>query len=83
MKKLAFVAVAASLALAACGDSTPDDATATDAAADTTMTEPMPADTTATTDPMATDTGVATDPAATPTATDTGMATPTDTATPE
>ena len=83
MKKIAFPVLAV-LALAAC-DSTPKDDTATDAATDTTMTEPMPADTAMATDPMATDTAMAGDDMTTPPATDTGTttgATPTATATP-
>lgn len=87
MKKLAFATLAASLALAACGGNAEEETTATDTAADTTMTEPMPADTSAPTDPMATDTGMAGDTAGSDTATDgaTGdpAATPTTTATPQ
>ena len=91
MKKFAFTALAASLALAACGGNSEEDTTATDTAADTTMTEPMPADTGAVTDPMATDTGMATDTTGTTTdgTTTTGgsttgtTATPTTTATPQ
>ena len=84
MKKV-ILPIVAVLALAAC-DSSPRDETATDAATDTTMTEPMPADTAMATDPMAADTGMATDPMATPTATGTdgttATPTPSDTATP-
>jgi hypothetical protein len=82
MKKFALPVLAV-LALAAC-DSTPKDDTATDAATDTTMTEPMPADTAMATDPMATDTGAATDTMTTPpaTATDTATPTPSSSATP-
>ncbi len=74
MKKFALPVFAA-LVLAGC-DSTPKDDTATDAAADTTMTEPMATDTAMAADPMATDTAMAADPMATSTATDGTMATP-------
>lgn len=84
MKKFALPVLAA-LALGAC-DSTPKDDTATDAATDTTMTEPMPADTAMAADPMASDTGMAGDDMTTPPATASGTmtdgATPTATATP-
>ena len=82
MKKVVLPIVAV-LALAAC-DSSPRDEAATDAATDTTMTEPMPADTAMATDPMATDTATAADPMATSTTTTTTdgtTATPAPTAT--
>lgn len=59
MKKIALTALAASLALAACADSTPDDAEVT-AEGDTTIIEPGP---------TATETTVVTTPGATPAAT--------------
>ena len=59
MKKFALPALAAALALAACADSTPDDADATTAATDdTTAMEPAP---------TATETTVVTPPGATTT----------------
>lgn len=59
MKKFILPAFAA-LALTACGGERTEDTAAADTAADTTMVEPMAADTgMATTDPMATDTGAA------------------------
>ncbi|MGN3974114.1 hypothetical protein [Tsuneonella sp. SYSU-LHT278] len=65
MKKFAFPALAAALALAAC-DSAPETDEAALDTAEPAMTEPMPADP-AMTDPMATDTAAPTDPMATPT----------------
>lgn len=82
MIKFALPALAA-LSLAACADSTPEDAVATDTATDTTMTEPMAADTGMAADPAATGTAMATDPMAseTGTMTDDTTATPAPTAT--